>query len=143
MAAITGLPTVIPVRPMGPSVSDNSAGESPASAFRSKPAQKFPPAPVSTATAIESALSNFSNAALSTDAVSESTAFLTSGRVMVTVITPPSAVTWTFDSELCAVRLLRVHVRIAVIGRRRVGLFDRARTDPANQVQERARFVIG
>src|ERR1700681_4705808 len=119
---------------MGPSpVSGKRLGLSEASALRSKPEQKFPPAPVRTATARESAVSNFSKASLNAEAVARSTAFLTSGRVMVTVITPPSAVTWTLDSERSTVRLLRVHVRIAMIGGRRVRLLDHAGADPANQ----------
>src|SRR5258706_1953811 len=144
MAAITGLLRTIRVGPIGPSPALGAGFGAPAArAFRSKPALKCPPAPVSTATANDPSFSNPSKAAFSADAVAGSTAFLTSGRVMVTVITAPSAVTSTSRAEPGAVRLLRVHERIAVVLWWRIRLLDGAWADPANQVQERACLVVG
>src|SRR5690606_31550964 len=43
----------------------------------------------------------------------------------------------------CACRSLRRHERIPVVGRRDEVLLDRARRDPAQQVERRARLVVG
>ena len=60
------------------------------SAARSAPAQKLPPAPVSTATLTLSSSSNSWKAARSASAVGRSTALRLSGRLMVIVRTGPS-----------------------------------------------------
>ena len=72
IAAITGFPSRRRVGPIGPgpsSVTDTGRRSAPAIAFRSAPAQKYPPAPVSTATWADSSASNASNAASSAAAV--------------------------------------------------------------------------
>src|SRR5690348_14907280 len=132
------------VGPMGPSPDSLRRYESSlARAFRSKPAQKFPSAPVSTATARESSASKRRNASASPLAVGPSTALRTSGRSMVTVTTAPSTSYLTRGSLERAPLVVVFHERIAVIRGRHVGLFDDARADPPNQVEERARLVIG
>src|SRR5215469_16352439 len=40
-------------------------------------------------------------------------------------------------------RLALAHVRIAVVDRRHERLLDRPRVDPANEVEDRARLVVG
>src|SRR5580700_6538992 len=86
MAAITGFESNMRVGPMGPSPASLSAlGRPAAIAFKSAPAQKFPPAPVSTATSNVSSASNARKASASAAAVAASTALRASGRLMVTV----------------------------------------------------------
>ena len=91
MAATTGLDSRSRLGPIGPSPS--SVTRLPRSvpiALRSAPAQKVPPAPVSTATAASSSASNARKASASADAVGPSTALRASGRSMVTMVTGPS-----------------------------------------------------
>src|SRR5712692_22794 len=128
------------VGPMGPGpVSSSLIPSLRASAFRSKPAEKWPPAPVSTATANASSAAKRSKESTSCPAVSGSTALRTSGRSMVTTTTWPSGSYRTVMDG----GLLRIHVRIAVILGRGVGLFDRARAGPADEVEDRAGLVVG
>ncbi len=93
-AAITGFPSSMRVGPTGPSPSGATrlARGAPSSriAFRSAPAQNFPFAPVSTATASESSSSKRRSAATSSSAVGRSIAFALSGRSSVTIATGPS-----------------------------------------------------
>src|SRR5438445_922793 len=85
---MTGLPSIIRVGPIGPSpVSVNRLPVPSASAFRSKPAQKLPPAPVSTATLSPGSASKSRNAAANSRAVLPSTAFRRSGRSIVMITT--------------------------------------------------------
>src|SRR5947208_5110856 len=62
---------------------------------------------------------------------------------MVTVSTAPSTWTWTGARLEGASLVVVFHERIAVVGRGSVGLLDHARADPADQVEERPRLVIG
>ena len=76
---------------MGPGPSSVTGRRSPSdSALRSAPAQKLPPAPVSTATEALSSSSKALKAANSAAAVAESTALRRSGRKIVTTMTGPS-----------------------------------------------------
>src|SRR6266508_6347862 len=91
MAAITGLLRAILVGPIGPGPTSSLRYSAPAAiAFRSKPAQKVPWEPVSTAARSALSASNRANASRSAAAVAGSIAFRTSGRSMVTVSTAPS-----------------------------------------------------
>jgi hypothetical protein len=63
--------------------------------LRSAPAQKAPPAPVSTATAAPGSASKVRKASASAAAVGPSTALRRSGRSMVTTVTGPSRSTIT------------------------------------------------
>src|SRR5438132_2083072 len=131
---MTGLPSTIRVGPIGPSpVSLNLLPAPAASAFRSKPAQKLPPAPVRIATDRLSSASNRRKLSASAAAVSESTAFRTWGRSMVTVTTAPSTSNRTVLERASLVVIF--HERIAVLRRRRVGLFDHSRTDPPDEIE--------
>src|ERR1022692_1086402 len=86
MAAIAGFESSMRVGPIGPSPPSLSAlGRPAAIAFRSAPAQKVPPAPVSTATCSVSSASKDRKASASAAAVAASTALRASGRLMVTV----------------------------------------------------------
>src|ERR1035438_645116 len=86
MAAIAGFESSMRVGPIGPSPPSLSAlGRAAAIAFRSAPAQKVPPAPVSTATCSVSSASKDRKASASAAAVAASTALRASGRLMVTV----------------------------------------------------------
>jgi hypothetical protein len=88
---MTGLASIMRVGPIGPGPSSSSRDAAPdASAFRSKPAQKVPPAPVRTATLRSGSDSKRENDSRSACAVSGSTALRTPGRSMVTVRTAPS-----------------------------------------------------
>ena len=101
MAAITGLVSRIRVGPIGPSPSGATRlPRSVPTALRSAPAQKFPPAPVSTATAASSSASKSRKASARAAAVGPSTALRASGRSMVTVVTGPSRSTSTFIAHL-------------------------------------------
>src|SRR5690348_18415895 len=62
---------------------------------------------------------------------------------MVTVTTAPSTSYLTGSFLERASLVIVFHERIAVIGGRHVGLLDDAWADPANEVEERARLVIG
>src|SRR5437868_12873310 len=141
MAASTGLPRVMRVGPIGPSpVSLSRLPDPAASALRSKPAQKLPPAPVRTATDTLSSASKRRKQSASASAVSESTAFRACGRSMVTVTTAPSI--W-YETVLERASLAVIfHERVTVLGRRCVGLLDDSRTHPADQVEDRARLII-
>src|SRR6266851_4380710 len=145
MAAITGFSSCIRVGPMGPSPFAVSRLALPcATSFRSKPAQKFPPAPVRMATDSESSASNRLKQATSSSAVAELTALRAPGRLIVTTAIGPSTSYRTLRSRaLRAVRRLRIHEGIPVIGRRHVRLLDDSRARPADQVEERAGLVVG
>src|SRR5437773_5264836 len=133
------------VGPIGPSRLAVSLVALPcATSLRSKPAQKLPPAPVRIATDSESSGSNRLKEATSSEAVAELTALRAPGRLMVTTAIGPSTSNRVFRScALRAVRGLRIHIGVPVIGRGRVRLFDDPRARPADQVQERARLVVG
>src|SRR5207249_4784656 len=133
------------VGPIGPSRLAVSLVALPcATSLRSKPAQKLPPAPVRIATDSESSASNRLKQAVSSEAVAELTALRAPGRLMVTTAIGPSTSNRVFRScALWAVRGLRIHIGIPVIGWRCVRLFDDPRACPADQVQERARLVVG
>ena len=89
-AARTGLDVTNRVGPMGPRPSSLTGRGSPSEkAFRSAPAQKVPPVPVSTATPAASSPSNASKACSSRRAVDPSTAFRRWGRLMATTVTGP------------------------------------------------------
>src|SRR5438105_8634001 len=138
---MTGLFRTMRVGPIGPGPVSPTAYLDPAAiAFRSKPAQTVPAAPVSTPTASLSSSSKREKLAARAAAVSGSTALRTSGRSMVTVSTAPSTSTRTFLDRASLVVVF--HERIAVVGRGRVRLLDHARADPADQVQEGARLVV-
>src|SRR5436309_1014886 len=95
-AAITGLLRSIRVGPRGARPSSLSFLRSPpAIALRSAPAQKVPPAPVSTATFNASSRSYAWNARVKDSAVGISTALRTSGRLIVTMATSRSRSTVT------------------------------------------------
>src|SRR5229473_8061524 len=145
MAAITGLSSCIRVGPMGPSPFAVSRLALPcATSLRSKPAQKFPPAPVRIATDSDSSASNRLKQATSSSAVAELTALRAPGRLIVTTAIAPSTSYRTFRScALRAVCRIRIHEGIPVVGRRHVGLLDHARARPADQVEERAGLVVG
>src|SRR5439155_16801317 len=133
------------VGPIGPSALAVSLVALPcATSLRSKPAQKLPPAPVRIATDSESSASNRLKQAISSEAAAELTALRAPGRLMVTTAIGPSTSNRVFRS--CALRAvpgLRIHIGIPVIGWRCVRLFDDPRACPADQVQERARLVVG
>src|SRR5437660_8215766 len=130
------------VGPIGPSpVSLRRFPPPDASAFRSKPAQKVPCPPVSTATDRTSSFSKRRKLPARAAAVSESTAFRTVGRSMMTVSTAPSTSSLSVLERASLVIVF--HERIAVIGGRRVRLLDHPRTHPPDQVEERARLVVG
>src|SRR5438093_6243548 len=74
--------------------------------FRSYPAQKHPPVPRSTATRASSSASNSRNSRTRSPAVSTSTAFRTSGRLIVTVVIGPLLSTTTFIALAIALVLL-------------------------------------
>ena len=102
IAAITGLPSRSRVGPIGPGPSsdtDTGRRSTPAIAFRSAPAQKYPPVPVSTATCAASSPSKASNAASNAAAVAASTALRRSGRLIVITRTGPSSATPTVPSS--------------------------------------------
>src|SRR2546423_8273616 len=141
---MTGLPSCMRVGPIGPSPFAVSRVALPcATSLRSKPAQKLPPAPVRIATDSESSASNLLKLATSSSAVAELTALRAPGRLMVTTAIGPSTSNRVFRScALRAVRGLRIHEGIPVIGRRHVRLLDDTRAGPADQVQERARLVV-
>src|SRR2546429_3789597 len=142
---MTGLPSCMRVGPIGPSALAVSLVALPcATSLRSKPAQKLPPAPVRIATDSESSASNRLKEATSSEAVAELTALRAPGRLMVTTAIGPSTSNRVFRScALRAVRGLRIHIGIPMIGRGRVRLFDAPRARPADQVQERPRLVVG
>src|SRR6266850_446064 len=90
MAAIAGLSSSSREGPIGPSPCGDTWSYSPAAnAFRSAPAQKFPPSPQSTATLASASASNARKASASDRAVSGSTAFRADGRLRMTVVTGP------------------------------------------------------
>src|SRR5216683_2047693 len=91
MAAMTGLESSMRVTPSGPSPSVLICGISEpfATALRSKPEQKVPLLPFRTAIARVSSPSNSRNARAKAIAVGASSAFLTSGRLMVTTSVVP------------------------------------------------------
>src|SRR5258706_14128200 len=134
MAAITGLPSCIRVGPIGPSAFALSRLALPcATSFRSKPAQKLPPAPVRMATESESSASNRLKQATSSSAAAELTALRAPGRLIVTTAIAPSTSYRTFRrGAFQAVCPPRLHEGIPVDGRRHVGLPDRARAPPAD-----------
>src|SRR2546430_1779925 len=85
-AAITGLLSSIRVGPSGARPSSfRSLRSPPAIALRSAPAQKAPPAPVSTATFNASSRSYAWNALVNASAVAMSTALRRSGRLIVMI----------------------------------------------------------
>src|SRR5207253_4282249 len=139
---MTGLLKIIRVGPIGPGpVSPTAYLDPVAIAFRSNPAQKVPAAPVSTATKSSSFALKSLKAASSAFAVAGSTALRTSGRSMMTVRTAPStSVRTVLDSPSLVVVF---HEWIAVVGRGRIRLFDHSGAHPADQVEERARLVVG
>src|SRR5438105_13536115 len=123
------------VGPIGPSPTSLRRFPKPAArAFRSKPAQNVPPAPVSTATASCGSASNRAKLPAKAAAVSESTALRTSGRSMVTVRTAPSTSLRTVLGRASLVVVF--HVWVTVVGGRRVRLFDDRRAHPEDPVQE-------
>src|SRR6266852_2017534 len=141
MAAITGLVSSIRVGPIGPGPCASIGRPDAATSLRSKPAQKVPFAPASTATDRFSSSSKRVNASRSASAVATPTALRTCGRSMVTVATAPST---SYRMVLEGASLVVVfHEGVAVIGGRRVRLLDHARADPADQVEERAGLVVG
>src|SRR3990172_6562647 len=95
---MTGLLRSIRLGPMGPSPSSSDGSRRPwaESDLRSYPPQKQPPAPHSTAASASPSFSKARNASRSAAAVSGSTAFRASGRLMMTVVTGPSFSTRTF-----------------------------------------------
>src|SRR5215211_7340284 len=96
MAASTGLDSRSRVTPIGPSPSAATRSGSPAAiALRSAPAQKAPPAPVSTATEAPGSRSKARKASARAAAAGPSTALRRSGRSMVTTVTGPSRSTRT------------------------------------------------
>src|SRR5205807_5158185 len=142
IAATTGLLKDMRVGPIGPSPASLRRFPEPAArAFRSKPAQNVPPAPVSTATASCGSASDRAKLSAKAAAVSESTALRTSGRSMVTVRTAPSTPLRTVLERPSLVVVF--HIWVAVVDGRRVRLFDDPRAHPADQVQERPGLVIG
>src|SRR5205823_4304153 len=89
-AGFTGLPSSMRVGPIGPSPSSVIRLPCPpATALRSAPAQKVPPAPVRMATAAVSSASKVRKASANAAAVGPSTALRTSGRSIVTTVTGP------------------------------------------------------
>src|SRR5258706_4202430 len=138
---MTGLSRTIRVGPIGPGpVSSRRLPSPSASALRSKPEQKLPSAPVSTATDSAASALNRSKDSTSRAAVCGSTALRTSGRSMVTTTTDPSG---SYRTVIGPPGLLRVHERIAVVGGRRVCLLDHAWAGPADEVEDRTRLVVG
>src|SRR3990172_5500668 len=95
---MTGLLRSIRLGPIGPSPSSSDGSRRPGaeSDLRSYPPQKQPPAPLSTAASASPSFSKARNASRSAAAVSGSTAFRASGRLMMTVVTGPSFSTRTF-----------------------------------------------
>ncbi len=90
-AAITGFESSMRVGPIGPSPCSSTRFTRPVCiAFRSAPAQKQPPTPVSTATARSASPSKRRKASASSAAVGPSTALRASGRSMLTIATGPS-----------------------------------------------------
>src|SRR5262245_21959531 len=135
------------VGPMGPSPLAFSRVALPAAtSLRSNPAQKLPPAPVSTATDNDSSASNRLKQSTSSSAVAELTALRALGRLIVTTAIGPTTSYRTFRRRalgaLRAVGRLRIHEGISVVGRRHVCLLDHTRARPADQVQERAGLVV-
>src|SRR5438874_4216099 len=61
---------------------------------------------------------------------------------MVTVTTVPSTSYLTVLLERAPLVVV-FHIRVAVVDRRRVRLLDHAGADPADQVEERPRLVVG
>src|SRR5262249_11987098 len=85
---MTGFDSTIRLGPIGPSPPGLVRFPRPAGiAFRSAPAQKVPWLPPNTATRAASSPSNSRKAAARAAAVSRSTAFRTSGRLIITVVT--------------------------------------------------------
>src|ERR1700754_4907143 len=106
-AAITGFVSRSRLGPIGaieswPPISRFLLGSPDATAFRSAPAQKYPPVPVNTATDVRSSASKATNASNSFRAVAPSTALRQCGRLMETMVIGPSCLTRMVSASLMA-----------------------------------------